>query len=185
MLGAGAVGRVFSGKIKSSGKKVAIKDVLMKMQNSPPEQKVFNEIAMMTYLKHPNLVKMEGYAFIKNDTEERIKILMELMDSSAHDYKKKKLSLKQKVKICFDAALGMQFLHNKEPNPIIHRDLKTMNVMIDKNITNPNDMSFTAKIADYGVARFIIGNKNQVKTLTNTGTPIWMAPEILKGTFYF
>ena len=72
-------------------------------------------------------------------------------------------SLHAALKVCLDAAKGMGYLHSAD---LIHRDLKSMNIMIGDDMRG--------KIADYGESR----EKATDMTMTSTGTPLWMAPEV-------
>jgi len=63
-----------------------------------------------------------------------------------------------------DISQGMRFLHSASP-PVIHGDLKAANILVDSR--------FRAKVADFGLS--------QKKNLGGTGTPFWMAPELLRG----
>ena len=73
------------------------------------------------------------------------------------------------LKVCLDAAKGMVYLHSAD---LIHRDLKSMNIMISDGMQG--------KIADYGESREEITDM----TMTSTGTPLWMAPEVSKAGRY-
>lgn len=67
-----------------------------------------------------------------------------------------------------DIARGMNYLHHCKP-PIIHRDLKSSNLLVDKN--------WTVKVGDFGLSR--VKHHTYLKTKSGRGTPQWMAPEIL------
>ena len=62
-----------------------------------------------------------------------------------------------------DIAQGMRFLHSANPQ-VLHGDLKAANILVDSK--------FRAKVADFGLS--------QKKNLGGTGTPFWMAPELLR-----
>ena len=64
-----------------------------------------------------------------------------------------------------DIAQGVRFLHSAEPEIIIHGDLKAQNILVDS--------SFRAKVSDFGLS--------QKQQLGATGSPFWMAPELLRG----
>lgn len=87
-----------------------------------------------------------------------------------------KLSYAQKLKILIDIATGMQFLNDLKI-PVIHRDLKSLNVIIDKKIEK-NSINFDAQIADFGLSRSF-NNMNEFVTQF-MGTYHWMAPEIFQ-----
>ena len=79
-------------------------------------------------------------------------------------------SLLSGLKVCLDAAKGMVYLHSAD---IIHRDLKSMNIMIADGMRG--------KVADYGESR----EETTTATMTHSaGTPLWMAPEIACATRY-
>ena len=73
-------------------------------------------------------------------------------------------------KIFIDLLLGIKYLHD---NNIIHRDLKTANIFIDKN--------YNAYIGDFGVSKILNDN---VKTYTQIGTPLYLSPEIINKNKY-
>ncbi|GAA0186515.1 non-receptor serine/threonine protein kinase [Lithospermum erythrorhizon] len=67
-------------------------------------------------------------------------------------------------------ARGMNYLHHCNP-PIVHRDLKTSNLLVDKN--------WTVKVGDFGLSR--LKHETYLTTKTGKGTPQWMAPEVLRN----
>ncbi len=72
--------------------------------------------------------------------------------------------------MALDIARGMSYLHSLQP-PILHRDLKALNLLVDK--------SFNVKVADFGIARPRVDD-----TMTFCGTPKWTAPEVLRMNNY-
>eukprot|EP01089_Gocevia_fonbrunei_P014279 TRINITY_DN3876_c0_g5_i1.p1 TRINITY_DN3876_c0_g5~~TRINITY_DN3876_c0_g5_i1.p1 ORF type:complete len:172 (+),score=17.73 TRINITY_DN3876_c0_g5_i1:52-516(+) len=72
-----------------------------------------------------------------------------------------------------DAAKGMTYLHNSMP-VIIHRDLKSHNLLID--------LHWRTKVSDFGLSR--IAERSVLQTMTSCGTPSWTAPEVLRGEKY-
>ena len=69
--------------------------------------------------------------------------------------------------ICRDIASGLRFLHNATP-AVVHGDLKSRNVLVDAQ--------FRAKVSDFGLSSHL-GSRNGKAS----GTPFWMAPELLRG----
>jgi len=98
-------------------------------------------------------------------------IVMEYLLDNLHDYlqKQKKKDLKELIHFAYDIAKGINYLHKKH---ILHRDLKSFNILLDSN----NNI----KIADFGVAR----RKTDDYTMTTRGTIAWTAPEVLRHEVY-
>jgi len=71
-------------------------------------------------------------------------------------------------------ALGINYLHYEAPERVIHRDLKSLNILI------ANFENFTPKICDFGGSRFLPNTKTMH---TQVGTYPWMAPEAIKGNY--
>ncbi|PWA41625.1 serine/threonine-protein kinase, active site protein [Artemisia annua] len=81
-----------------------------------------------------------------------------------------KLDWRRRVHMAMDIARGMNYLHHCHP-PIIHRDLKSSNLLVDKN--------WNVKVGDFGLSR--IKHETYLTTKTGKGTPQWMAPEVLRN----
>ena len=98
--------------------------------------------------------------------------VMELMRCSFRDLlnqNPKELTLQVKGKILHETCLGLKYLHSRKP-VVIHRDLKSMNVLVDDNMT--------AKLTDFGISR---AKQSAAQALTSfSGTVAWMAPELLR-----
>ncbi|CAK0905267.1 unnamed protein product [Prorocentrum cordatum] len=78
-----------------------------------------------------------------------------------------------------DVASALDYLHNFEP-PILHRDLKSLNMMLLDQVTNEHD-NVVVKLGDFGFARIL----EEIRSMTRgVGTKHWMAPEVLAGTNY-
>ncbi|CAK0899268.1 unnamed protein product [Prorocentrum cordatum] len=88
------------------------------------------------------------------------------------------VSWKQRLKMLSDVASALDYLHNFEP-PILHRDLKSLNMMLLDQVTNEFD-DVVVKLGDFGFARIL-----EERSMTRgVGTKHWMAPEVLAGTNY-
>lgn len=79
--------------------------------------------------------------------------------------------IKLAVSLALDGAKGMEYLHSLNP-PLLHRDLKSSSIYVNNN--------WCAKISDFGFSCFYENNK----ILSQCGSPLWCAPEILKGLKY-
>merc|ERR1711972_454136 len=89
---------------------------------------------------------------------------------------KQLVSMPQVAKILSDVASGMKFLYDQSP-PILHRDLKSGNVLLSKPLKSPSSMPM-AKVADFGLAR---AASSSDKMTVGAGTFRWMAPETLQS----
>lgn len=86
-----------------------------------------------------------------------------------------RLSFGAKMDIARQTAQGMNWLHLSKP-PFLHRDLKTGNLLIDRN--------WTVKVCDFGLSQVKSANPLSASEEGPVGTPLWMAPEILAGEEY-
>ena len=163
-IGKGQSGTVYLGKMKKTGEEAAVK-VLFKRSLTQPELESFRrEIFAMSILNHPSLLRFMGY------TEEApFYLITEYMNNgSLFDLLRKNpqaLTPTLRSVIALEVARGLEYLHGKG---VIHRDLKSLNILMDKN--------FHAKICDFGMAR--TGKTAGPKT-GMIGTAHWMAPEVL------
>lgn len=169
-VGQGGFGEVFMGEWQ--GKKVAIKRLTLKnLGVSDNLNKFINEINITSSLRHPNIVLYMGASINKDNyymiTEYLPKgSLFDIIHTS-----KIQLTEKEKIKIAFDTAVGIKYLHSRQ---IVHCDLKSSNVFLDDH--------YNVKLGDFGLSRFLTQNKDRNKG--RIGTPHWMAPEILLGGKY-
>ena len=123
------------------------------------------EIRTLSRLRHQNVISMMGAVM---DHRGEIMLVMELMKmGSLWDLLRNQTMLLEEsmvLKMLRGIVHGMCFLHSARP-PIIHCDLKATNVLVSED--------FTAKISDLGLSQRSKGSTH--------GTPLWMAPECLKG----
>lgn len=175
----GAFGEVFDSVY--DGKKVAVKRLLPERRENIESLEYFMmEVRMMASLNHPRVVTFVGVAW---DAMKDLCIVSELMEHG--DLRKVIQKWKQKgestgwnatkLKIALHVAEALEYLHGLSPKKIIHRDLKSRNVLVDKH--------WDAKLSDFGVSRE--RSAYMTRTLTaNVGSSLWMAPEIMLGENY-
>ena len=184
ILGQGASGVVFQATFK--GEEVAVKELnftendIHKLRSVVKEFKA--EVEIMSKLTHLNLVQIKGYC--TSGIGYKFKVVLELISGGTlydklQDYERS-FDPKELLQYALDVAMGMEYLHSFEP-PILHRDLKSLNIMVGKT-DNDEDI---LKITDFGLAR-MKGVDGDMKTqvMTQAGTPYWQAPEVLRGAHY-
>ncbi|WCJ27273.1 Leucine-rich repeat transmembrane protein kinase [Euphorbia peplus] len=167
-IGEGGFGAVFKGKL-SDGTTVAVKQLSSKSKQGNRE--FVTEIGMISGLEHPNLVKLYGccvegkqlllvYEYMENNSVQHV--LFDEKEGQVH------LDWPTRHKICIGIAKGLAFLHEESTIKIVHRDIKTSNVLLDKYL-NP-------KISDFGLARLDDDDNTHISTRI-AGTIGYMAPE--------
>ncbi|KAM3326466.1 hypothetical protein P3S67_001592 [Capsicum chacoense] len=172
-LGQGASGAVYSGILKLEDEEV---EVAVKQLGNGLEQggdkEFLAEVRVIGLTHHKNLVHLLGFC---NEKSNRL-LVYELMQNGAVSnlifQDGPRPSWKLRSDIVLGIARGLLYLHEECENQIIHCDIKPQNVLLDKN--------YTAKIADFGLAKLLM--KDQTRTNTNfKGTMGYMAPEWLKN----
>ncbi|WCJ42963.1 receptor kinase 2 [Euphorbia peplus] len=167
-LGQGGFGSVYKGQL-DDGQEIAVKRL---SRNSGQGAEEFeNEVVLIAKLQHRNLVKLLGCCIQK---EEQMLIYEYLPNKSLDHFifdqrRKSVLDWRKRFDIIVGIARGMLYLHHDSRLRIVHRDLKTSNVLLDADM-NP-------KISDFGMARIFKGDEVQDKTNRVVGTYGYMAPE--------
>ena len=161
-LGRGAWGEVVQGRF--CGCVVAVKtihDLIL----SPHNRRLFErEMDIASRCRHPCLLQFIGAT---NDDHTPL-FLTEVMETSLRALlQERSLSQTEITVIALDVARGLNYLHQKRPIPILHRDISSANVLLWRQGTQ-----WRAKVSDYGTANF----KKQTMTVA-PGTPIYSAPE--------
>jgi len=172
-IGRGFFGEVYNGIWK--GREVAIKKIVRQTFRQKSDLELFyKEIDIWSKLKHQCIVSFLAVCLNHN---ERYMITEFMPGGNLSQFIQKKnhlITTQTRLSFVNCIAHGMEYLHDWKPNPIIHRDLSSMNVLLDSNFT-------ICKISDFGLSRF----KNPTGNMTAAvGSLAWMAPEIWKAEQY-
>ncbi|GAA0161516.1 hypothetical protein LIER_17813 [Lithospermum erythrorhizon] len=173
LIGEGSYGRVYYG-VLANGKHSAIKKLDSSKQ---PDQEFLSQISMVSRLKHGNVVELLGYSV---DGGLRVLAYEYASNGSLHDILHGRKGVKgaqpgpvlswgQRVKIAVGAAKGLEYLHEKAEPRVIHRDIKSSNVLVfDDDV---------AKIADFDLSNQAPDMAARLHSTRVLGTFGYHAPE--------
>ncbi|XP_043698284.1 L-type lectin-domain containing receptor kinase VIII.1-like [Telopea speciosissima] len=168
IIGNGAFGTVYKGIIPETGAMVAVK----RCSHSGGQGKAefLSELSIIGSLRHRNLVRLQGWCHEKGE----ILLVYDFMPNGSLDKalfeSTSLLPWHYRRKILMGVASAMAYLHQECENQVIHRDIKTSNIMLDE--------AFNAKLGDFGLARQVEHDKSPDATVT-AGTMGYLAPEYL------
>ncbi|KAF4394752.1 hypothetical protein CsatB_019139 [Cannabis sativa] len=173
LLGEGGFGTVHKGYVDENLRQglkpqpVAVK--LLDIEGLQGHREWLAEVIFLGQLRHVNLVKLIGYCC---EDEERLLVYEFMPRGSLENHLFKRLSVSlpwgTRLRIAIGAAKGLAFLHGAE-NPVIYRDFKTSNVLLDSD--------FTAKLSDFGLAKMGPEGSETHVTTRVMGTYGYAAPE--------
>ncbi|PKA62886.1 Serine/threonine-protein kinase BRI1-like 1 [Apostasia shenzhenica] len=168
LVGSGGFGEVYRAQLKD-GPIVAIKKLIQ--VTGQGDREFTAEMETIGKIKHRNLVPLLGYCKVG---DERL-LVYEFMrfgslDVALHDRSKSlRLNWSARKKIAIGSARGLAFLHHSCIPHIIHRDMKSSNVLLDENLE--------ARVSDFGMARLVNALDTHLSVSTLAGTPGYVPPE--------
>ncbi|XP_062110040.1 LEAF RUST 10 DISEASE-RESISTANCE LOCUS RECEPTOR-LIKE PROTEIN KINASE-like 1.1 [Humulus lupulus] len=166
-LGHGGFGSVYHGKLKD-GREVAVKR-LYEYNSKRVQEQFINEIEILTHLRHKNLVSL--YGCTSRQCRELLLVYEYIPNGTVADHlhgehaKTSPLTWPIRLSIAIETASALAYLHASE---IVHRDVKTNNILLDKY--------FCVKVADFGISRLFPNDVTHVSTAPQ-GTPGYVDPE--------
>ncbi|XP_021802439.1 L-type lectin-domain containing receptor kinase IX.1-like [Prunus avium] len=165
-LGEGGFGGVYRGFVKDLNSYVAVKRVSSGSRQGLKEYAA--EVRIISRLRHRNLVQLIGWCHEKRE----LLLVYEFMSNGSldsHLFKGKSLlGWEARYRIAQGLASGLFYLHQEWEQCVLHRDIKSSNIMLDSN--------FNAKLGDFGLAR-LVDHGRQSQTTVLAGTMGYMAPE--------
>nr|XP_025888725.1 probable LRR receptor-like serine/threonine-protein kinase At1g67720 isoform X2 [Solanum lycopersicum] len=167
-VGSGGFGVVYYGKLKD-GKEIAVK--LLTNNSFQGKREFSNEVALLSRIHHRNLVQFLGfcqedgksilvYEFMHNGT-----LKEHLYGPQSPD---RRINWIRRLEIAEDSAKGIEYLHTGCVPSIIHRDVKTSNILLDKNTR--------AKVSDFGLSKLAVDGASHVSSIVR-GTVGYLDPE--------
>ncbi|KAM7461826.1 hypothetical protein LguiA_029947 [Lonicera macranthoides] len=177
VIGQGGFGKVYKGVIDNGASIVAIKRLSSASKQGDSEFRT--EIGMLSKFRHSHIVSLIGYCY---SSPEMILVYEYMVNGSLADHLYKigkcgtssTLSWVQRLKICLGAARGLDYLHTCTgvQDIVIHRDMKSSNILLDKN--------YSAKVSDFGLSKISPIDRSCTHISTNVkGTMGYMDPEYM------
>jgi serine/threonine protein kinase len=171
LIGCGGFGEVFKATLKD-GSSVAIKKLIR--LSCQGDREFMAEMETLGKIKHRNLVPLLGYCKVG---EERLLVyeymeygsLEEMLHGRIKTRDRRILTWEERKKIARGAAKGLCFLHHNCIPHIIHRDMKSSNVLLDHEMES--------RVSDFGMARLISALDTHLSVSTLAGTPGYVPPE--------
>ncbi|KAG6737933.1 hypothetical protein POTOM_059465 [Populus tomentosa] len=167
IIGEGGFGKVYLGNLKD-GCQVAVK--LLSQSSRQGYKEFLAEVQLLMIVHHKNLVSLVGYC----NEHENMALVYEYMANGnlkeqLLENSTNMLSWRERLQIAVDSAHGLEYLHNGCRPPIVHRDLKSSNILLTENLQ--------AKIADFGLSK-AFANEGDSHVITDAaGTPGYIDPE--------
>ncbi|XP_024536950.1 putative leucine-rich repeat receptor-like serine/threonine-protein kinase At2g14440 [Selaginella moellendorffii] len=167
VLGEGSFGPVYYGRLPD-GTEVAVK--VLSSSSSQGHQEFYTEIDILSVVHHRNLVTFLGYC---NQGSELILVYELLVNGTLREHlygtNRPTLSWKTRLQIALEAAQALEYLHTSCNVHIIHRDIKTTNILLN--------FAMVAKVSDFGISK--LSNKNEASHVSTAikGTPGYLDPE--------
>ncbi|KAE8280798.1 Mitogen-activated protein kinase kinase kinase 21 [Larimichthys crocea] len=178
IIGVGGFGKVYRGTWKDQ-------EVAVKAARQDPDEDITataggvkQEAKLFSMLQHPNIIKLEGVCL----DEPNLCLVMEYARGGTLNraLTGRRIPPHILVNWAVQIARGMHYLHEEAVVPIIHRDLKSSNILLLEKIENDDIGRKTLKITDFGLAR----EWHKTTKMSAAGTYSWMAPEVIKSSLF-
>ncbi|KAM2566355.1 hypothetical protein TB2_009295 [Malus domestica] len=169
-LGEGGFGSVYKGQLRN-GSLVAVKVLSVELESMRGEREFIAELAALSVIRHENLVRLQGCCvdgaarYLVYDYMENNSLTHTLLGGEKN---RMRFSWEARRGISIGVARGLAYLHEEVDPHILHRDIKSSNILLDKN--------FIPKVGDFGLSKLLRDNHSHVSTRV-AGTIGYLAPE--------
>ena len=173
-ISSGASSLVYKGVFKFVD--IAVKKINLRSMTSKQLKNIFNELLILSRLRHPNIIMLLGVSI---DEDNFLYIITELYPkNSLRDFLNfnANVDLKTKINLLFEIARALNYIHSLTP-PILHRDIKPENIFISSD--------YSAKLGDFGIAKEYLKEKVQNFNTDTCSTLEYMSPETLNFSVYY
>ncbi|XP_052179419.1 probable L-type lectin-domain containing receptor kinase S.5 [Diospyros lotus] len=168
LLGTGGFGSVYKGVVSKSNPPTTIAVKKISSTSKQGEKEYLAEICTIGRLRHKNIVQLQGWCHDRD----QLLLVYEYMPNGSLDRfigKDEFLDWPTRHKVLVGLASALVYLHEECGNPVVHRDVKPNNVMLDGD--------YNAHLGDFGLARLLLQDAASVTTMI-AGTPGYLAPEV-------
>ncbi|XP_030534174.1 L-type lectin-domain containing receptor kinase IX.1-like isoform X3 [Rhodamnia argentea] len=164
LLGTGGFGSVYKGVISDPPGEIAVKKISATSKQG--EREYLAELCTIGRMRHKNIVQLQGWC---HEGEQLLLVYPYMANGSLDLYiGKQPLSWENRYEILTGLASALLYLHEECGNPVVHRDVKPNNIVLDSN--------YNAYLGDFGLAR-LLQNDTSVTTML-AGTLGYLAPEV-------
>nr|GEY86128.1 protein kinase-like domain, phloem protein 2-like protein [Tanacetum cinerariifolium] len=158
-IGSGGFGKVYSGEVTHYRGRSMVAVKRLDRSFGQGDSEFWKEVVMLSRYKHQNIISLLGFC---EEDAEKILVYEHAAHGGLDDFiSSPKLSWRQRIKICLDAARGLNYLHEDKGNQqrVLHRDIKSSNILLDAR--------FNAKVSDMGLSRMGPANQPHTVLITN------------------
>ncbi|KAJ0514732.1 putative protein kinase RLK-Pelle-CrRLK1L-1 family [Helianthus annuus] len=174
VIGAGGFGKVYEGEISHSKGRSIVAIKRLSREFGQGDLEFLKEIMMLSRCSHKNLISLLGYC---DEDGEKILVYEHACNGSLDRHLSSNvLTWAQRLKICLDVAKGLQYLHDHRGTQqrILHRDIKSANILLDDK--------WNAKLSDMGLSKIGPANHQRSVLVTNVvGTPAYCDPQYMEA----